>query len=218
MPREGYRRVIVRGRFPSPASASQACPCRDSQRRRTCPSSFPLSRVPFVSQSASTSEPQNSSAAATSESTAAPTRVVIHTDGACRGNPGPGGWGAILVSGKHRKELNGSEAQTTNNRMEMMAAVEALKALTKRCQVVLWTDSEYVKNGITKWVHGWVKRGWKTAAKQPVKNEDLWKALLAQSERHDIEWRWVKGHSGDEGNERADALANEAIDEMQRRR
>jgi|TARA_B100000700_G_scaffold115762_1_gene130245 ribonuclease HI len=144
--------------------------------------------------------------------------VVIHTDGACRGNPGPGGWGAILVSGKHRKELNGSEAQTTNNRMEMMAAVEALTALTKRCQVVLWTDSEYVKNGITKWVHGWVKRGWKTAAKQPVKNEDLWKALLAQSERHDIEWRWVKGHSGDEGNERADALANEAIDEMQRRR
>ncbi|KGA02690.1 ribonuclease H [Cobetia amphilecti] len=142
----------------------------------------------------------------------------MHTDGACRGNPGPGGWGAILVSGKHRKELNGSEAQTTNNRMEMMAAVEALKALTKRCQVVLWTDSEYVKNGITKWVHGWVKRGWKTAAKQPVKNEDLWKALLAQSERHDIEWRWVKGHSGDEGNERADALANEAIDEMQRRR
>ncbi|BBO56259.1 MULTISPECIES: ribonuclease HI [Cobetia] len=144
--------------------------------------------------------------------------MVIHTDGACRGNPGPGGWGAILVSGKHRKELNGSEAQTTNNRMEMMAAVEALTALTKRCQVVLWTDSEYVKNGITKWVHGWVKRGWKTAAKQPVKNEDLWKALLAQSERHDIEWRWVKGHSGDEGNERADALANEAIDEMQRRR
>ncbi|UBU50422.1 ribonuclease HI [Cobetia amphilecti] len=144
--------------------------------------------------------------------------MVIHTDGACRGNPGPGGWGAILVSGKHRKELNGSEAQTTNNRMEMMAAVEALSALTKRCQVVLWTDSEYVKNGITKWVHGWVKRGWKTAAKQPVKNEDLWKALLAQSERHDIEWRWVKGHSGDEGNERADALANEAIDEMQRRR
>lgn len=144
--------------------------------------------------------------------------MVIHTDGACRGNPGPGGWGAILVSGKHRKELNGSEAQTTNNRMEMMAAVEALTALTKRCQVVLWTDSEYVKNGITKWVHGWVKRGWKTAAKQPVKNEDLWKALLAQSERHDIEWRWVKGHSGDEGNERADALANEAIDEMQHRR
>ncbi|MDL2191940.1 ribonuclease HI [Cobetia sp. LC6] len=144
--------------------------------------------------------------------------MVIHTDGACRGNPGPGGWGAILVSGKHRKELNGNEAQTTNNRMEMMAAVEALTALTKRCQVVLWTDSEYVKNGITKWVHGWVKRGWKTAAKQPVKNEDLWKALLAQSERHDIEWRWVKGHSGDEGNERADALANEAIDEMQRRR
>ncbi|WP_158773641.1 ribonuclease HI [Cobetia sp. L2A1] len=144
-------------------------------------------------------------------------KVVIHTDGACRGNPGPGGWGAILVSGKHRKELNGSERETTNNRMEMTAAIEALKALTKRCDVVLWTDSEYVKNGITKWVHGWVKRGWKTAAKRPVKNEELWKALLVQSERHDIEWRWVKGHSGDEGNERADSLANEAIDEMQRR-
>lgn len=171
-----------------------------------------MSRVPSESQSASTPDSRDSSAPTT------PTRVVIHTDGACRGNPGPGGWGAILVSGKHRKELKGSEAQTTNNRMEMMAAVEALSALTKRCQVVLWTDSEYVKNGITKWVHGWVKRGWKTAAKQPVKNEDLWKALLAQTERHDIEWCWVKGHSGDEGNERADALANEAIDEMQRRR
>jgi ribonuclease HI len=163
-----------------------------------------------VSQSASTPDPS-------AEANAPLTRVVIHTDGACRGNPGPGGWGAILVSGKHRKELNGSERETTNNRMEMTAAIEALKALTKRCDVLLWTDSEYVKNGITKWVHGWIKRGWKTAAKQPVKNEDLWKALLSESERHDIEWRWVKGHSGDEGNERADSLANEAIDEMQRR-
>lgn len=163
-----------------------------------------------MSQSASTPDPS-------AEANAPLTRVVIHTDGACRGNPGPGGWGAILVSGKHRKELNGSERETTNNRMEMTAAIEALKALTKRCDVLLWTDSEYVKNGITKWVHGWIKRGWKTAAKQPVKNEDLWKALLSESERHDIEWRWVKGHSGDEGNERADSLANEAIDEMQRR-
>ncbi|TVU70042.1 ribonuclease HI [Cobetia crustatorum] len=169
-------------------------------------------RVFPVSQSPSTPD---SAADATADTL--PSRVVIHTDGACRGNPGPGGWGAILVSGKHRKELKGSERETTNNRMEMTAAIEALKALTKRCDVVLWTDSEYVKNGITKWVHGWIKRGWKTAAKQPVKNEELWKALLAQSERHAIEWRWVKGHSGDEGNERADSLANEAIDEMQRR-
>ncbi len=173
----------------------------------------------FLQECSPVSHSVSSSDLANDASSAAPSpRVIIHTDGACRGNPGPGGWGAILVSGKHRKELKGSEQDTTNNRMELMAAIEALKALTRRCDVVLWTDSEYVKNGITKWVHGWVKRGWKTAAKQPVKNEALWKALLEQSQRHDIEWRWVKGHSGDEGNERADSLANEAIDEMQSRR
>lgn len=133
--------------------------------------------------------------------------VEIWTDGACSGNPGPGGWGALLKSGDHTKELHGGEADTTNNRMELMGAIEALNALKKPSKVKLHTDSNYVKDGVTKWIHGWKRNGWKTAAKKPVKNKDLWQALEAACERHDIEWIWVKGHAGDEGNERADELA-----------
>jgi ribonuclease HI len=140
--------------------------------------------------------------------------VTIYTDGACRGNPGPGGWGALLLSGEHRKELNGAEAETTNNRMELTAAIAALVALKTRCAVKLYTDSQYVRQGITEWIHQWKERNWRTADKKPVKNIDLWQQLDAQIERHDIEWHWVKGHSGDPGNERADQLANEAIDKM----
>lgn len=138
--------------------------------------------------------------------------VTIHTDGACRGNPGPGGWGALLHSGSHEKTLNGFEATTTNNRMELMAAIMALRELKRPCRVELYTDSEYLRKGITEWIHGWQKRGWKTAAKQPVKNAELWRELLAESQRHEVNWHWVKGHSGHPGNERADTLANEAID------
>ncbi len=138
--------------------------------------------------------------------------VIVYTDGACRGNPGPGGWGAVLISGKHEKTLNGFESATTNNRMELMAAIMALRALKRRCKVQLWTDSEYLRRGITEWIHGWQKRGWKTAARQPVKNAELWKALLEEATRHAVSWHWVKGHSGHPGNERADALANAAID------
>lgn len=138
--------------------------------------------------------------------------VTIYTDGACRGNPGPGGWGALLHAGRHEKTLNGFEAVTTNNRMELMAAIMALRELKRSCQVALYTDSEYLRKGITEWIHGWQKRGWKTAARQPVKNAELWKELLAETRHHQIEWHWVKGHSGHPGNERADALANEAID------
>ncbi|MCG6657171.1 ribonuclease HI [Halomonas campisalis] len=139
-------------------------------------------------------------------------RVTVYTDGACRGNPGPGGWGAVLISGRHEKILNGFEPKTTNNRMELMAAIMALRELKRECEVELWTDSEYLRKGITEWIHGWIKRGWKTAARQPVKNAELWRELLAETERHRIHWHWVKGHSGHPGNERADALANEAID------
>jgi ribonuclease HI len=142
--------------------------------------------------------------------------VVIHTDGACKGNPGPGGWGALLVSGPHEKELFGGERLTTNNRMEMMAVIEALGALKSRSQVVLYTDSSYVQKGITEWIFGWKSRGWKTADKKPVKNEDLWRALDAAAARHKVEWRWVKGHAGDPGNERADALANRGVDAVRR--
>lgn len=138
--------------------------------------------------------------------------VTIHTDGACRGNPGPGGWGALLHAGPHEKTLNGFEATSTNNRMELMAAIMALRELKRPCHVALYTDSEYLRKGITEWIHGWKKRGWKTAAKQPVKNAELWRELLAESERHQVSWHWVKGHSGHPGNERADALANAAID------
>jgi ribonuclease HI len=140
--------------------------------------------------------------------------VDIYTDGACRGNPGPGGWGALMLSGDHRKELNGAEPDTTNNRMELTAAIEALAALKRRCQVRLFTDSQYVRQGITEWIHQWKKRDWRTADRKPVKNMDLWQRLDEQIARHDIEWHWVKGHSGVPGNERADQLANEAIDAM----
>lgn len=139
--------------------------------------------------------------------------VIIHTDGGCRGNPGPGGWGAVLYCAGHEKHLKGSEAHTTNNRMELTAALEALSALNQPCRVALWTDSQYLRKGITEWIHGWVKKGWKTASKAPVKNAELWRALLTQSERHEIEWHWLKGHAGHEGNELADRLANEAMDE-----
>ena len=140
--------------------------------------------------------------------------VIIYTDGACRGNPGPGGWGAILLYGDKEKELFGGEPETTNNRMELMAAIVALETLNAPCQVVLTTDSKYVMDGITQWIANWKKRGWKTASKQPVKNVDLWQRLDAAVQRHEIDWQWVKGHSGHPGNERADALANRGIDEM----
>ena len=134
-------------------------------------------------------------------------KIDIWTDGACSGNPGPGGWGALLVSGGKRKELHGGEAKTTNNRMELSAAIEALTALKKPSLVRLHTDSTYVKDGLTKWIHGWKRNGWKTAAKKPVKNKDLWQALDEACQRHEIEWIWVTGHAGDEGNEKADELA-----------
>jgi ribonuclease HI len=137
--------------------------------------------------------------------------VVIYTDGACKGNPGPGGWGAWLKSGEHERELWGGEKNTTNNRMELTAVIEALGALKKRCTVVVYTDSVYVRDGITTWIHGWKQRGWKTADKKPVKNEDLWRALDTAAQHHDVTWRWVKGHAGDPGNERADALANRGV-------
>ena len=142
------------------------------------------------------------------------TSVEIHTDGACKGNPGPGGWGVRLQSGQHVQELFGGELNTTNNRMEMTAVIEALSALKRPCQVTLYLDSEYVRKGITEWIHGWKARGWRTAAKQPVKNADLWQKLdaVVSSSGHRIDWRWVKGHNGDPGNERADALANQGVD------
>ena len=142
-------------------------------------------------------------------------KVVIATDGACKGNPGIGGWGAIMrAANGTEKTLSGAEAHTTNNRMELAGAIEALNALKCPADVILSTDSVYVRDGITKWIHGWQRNGWKTAARQPVKNADLWQALLAATARHTIEWRWVKGHSGDPDNEAADALANEAIAAM----
>ena len=140
--------------------------------------------------------------------------VVIHTDGACKGNPGPGGWGAVLVSGAHEKELFGGVAQTTNNRMELTAVIEALGALKGPSHVVVYTDSSYVQKGISEWIHAWKARGWKTADKKPVKNDDLWRLLDVAAARHQVEWRWVKGHAGDPGNERADALANRGVDSV----
>jgi ribonuclease HI len=137
--------------------------------------------------------------------------VQIYTDGACKGNPGPGGWGALLIYGEHRKELCGGEKLTTNNRMEMTAVIEALTALKGPSEVLLHTDSTYVMKGMTEWIHAWIKRGWKTAAKKPVKNADLWQLLHAQVQRHKVQWRWVKGHAGDPGNERADQLANDGV-------
>ena len=141
-------------------------------------------------------------------------RVEIFTDGACRGNPGPGGWGALLRSGDNEREIWGGEVETTNNRMELTAAIEALKALRHSCEVRLTTDSVYVRDGITKWLANWERNGWRTAAKKPVKNKELWQALAAEVARHDVTWFWVKGHSGHPENERADQLANRAIDEL----
>ena len=137
--------------------------------------------------------------------------VTIYTDGACKGNPGPGGWGAILMYGDKQKEICGGEPGTTNNRMELMAAIQALELLNRPCKVELHTDSQYVMKGIQEWIRGWKARGWKTADKSPVKNDDLWKRLDAARSRHDVDWRWVKGHAGHPLNERADELANEGL-------
>ena len=137
--------------------------------------------------------------------------VAIYTDGACRGNPGPGGWGAVLLYGEHRREISGASADTTNNRMELTAAIRALEALNRRSAVELYTDSTYVKDGITRWLPGWKAKGWRTASKSPVKNRDLWEALDALVQGHDVSWHWVRGHAGNPENERADALAREAL-------
>ena len=142
------------------------------------------------------------------------TPVLIYTDGACSGNPGPGGWGAVLIANGHERELSGGEPQTTNNRMEIMAAIAALEALTRPCSVDLHTDSQYVRQGITEWMRGWKARGWRTADNKPVKNEDLWKRLDLARTRHEVRWHWVKGHSGHPLNERADGLARAAIKAM----
>ena len=137
--------------------------------------------------------------------------VVIYTDGACKGNPGPGGWGALLQSGGHEREIFGGEPHTTNNRMELTAVIRALQALTASCPVAIHTDSQYVKNGIETWIHGWKRNGWKTADRKPVKNDDLWRELDRLASRHRVRWHWVKGHAGSIGNQRADALANRGV-------
>jgi ribonuclease HI len=141
-------------------------------------------------------------------------QVIVYTDGGCRGNPGPGGWAALLRYGDHERELTGAEAQTTNNRMELMGAIAALEALTRTSRVALYTDSQYVKKGMTEWLKSWIARGWLTADKKPVKNADLWQRLQAAAAGHQVEWHWVRGHNGDPGNERVDALANIAIDQL----
>jgi len=143
--------------------------------------------------------------------------IEMFTDGACKGNPGPGGWGVVLKSGEHVKELHGGEAATTNNRMELTAVIKGLSALTHRCKVKIWTDSQYVQKGITVWILDWKRRGWRTADKKPVKNVDLWQQLDAVAAQHDVEWFWVKGHAGHPGNERADQLANLGVEEVGRR-
>ena len=137
--------------------------------------------------------------------------VIVYTDGACKGNPGPGGWGALLRWGGHEKEMFGGEARTTNNRMELTAVIEALAALKQRSHVAVYTDSEYVRNGITSWIHNWKLRGWRTADKKPVKNVELWQRLDELASAHDVRWHWVRGHNGDPGNERADELANQGV-------
>lgn len=147
-----------------------------------------------------------------------PKHVFIYTDGACRGNPGPGGWGALLRYGRHEKILSGAETHTTNNRMELMAAIQALAALREACKIELHTDSQYVQKGITEWLDGWKKRGWKKADKKLVKNADLWQALDQEASRHQVTWHWVKGHSGHPENELADSIANQAIDELIKKR
>ncbi|HEY8610121.1 MAG TPA: ribonuclease HI [Roseomonas sp.] len=151
-----------------------------------------------------------------SDGVSAPAEVEIWTDGGCKPNPGPGGWAAILRFGGHEKELTGAEPATTNNRMELTAAASALEALKKPCRVVLHTDSEYVRNGVTRWVHGWVRNNWRNAAKDPVANYELWQRLLAAAKPHQVEWRWVRGHAGDVMNERADKLATAARMELGR--
>lgn len=143
--------------------------------------------------------------------------VVIYTDGACRGNPGPGGWGALLQYGGHEKILSGAEELTTNNRMELMAAIQALAALKSPCKIDLYTDSKYVQKGISEWLAGWKARGWKKADKKPVMNDDLWKMLDVEAARHDVKWHWVKGHSGHPENDRVDQIANDAIDDLKRK-
>ena len=143
--------------------------------------------------------------------------VVVYTDGACKGNPGPGGWGAWLRWGEHEKELFGGELLTTNNRMELTAVIESLALLKRRTSVAIYTDSSYVKDGITSWIHNWKKRGWRTADNKPVKNVDLWQRLDSLVSAHELRWHWVKGHSGDPGNERADALANRGVDSLRQR-
>jgi len=147
----------------------------------------------------------------TEEAESAGQPVIIYTDGACKGNPGRGGWGAWLRYGAHERELFGGEAMTTNNRMELTAVIEALASLNRRCSVAIYTDSEYVRNGITSWIHGWKRRGWRTADNKPVKNAELWQRLESLAARHDVDWHWVRGHTGDPGNERADALANRGV-------
>lgn len=144
-----------------------------------------------------------------------PNTLQIYTDGACKGNPGIGGWGVLLRYGEHEKTLKGAQAHTTNNRMELTAAIEALRAIKRPCTITLTTDSNYVKNGITQWLSNWKKNGWKTAQKKPVQNADLWQTLDALAQQYDIDWQWVKGHSGHPGNEMADQLANQAIRELQ---
>ena len=143
--------------------------------------------------------------------------VEIFTDGACKGNPGPGGWGALLRYGENVKELFGGEENTTNNRMELMAAIVALETLNRPCEIVVTTDSQYVRQGITEWLEGWKKRGWKNSAKKPVKNADLWQRLDTATQPHQIEWKWVKGHSGHPENEKADQLANKGVEELKKR-
>ena len=140
--------------------------------------------------------------------------VIVYTDGACRGNPGPGGWGAVLRYNGHERRLHGGEQPTTNNRMELMAAIQALETLREPCTVDLYTDSNYVRQGLTEWLPQWRKRNWKTADKKPVKNQDLWERLDVAATRHKVQWHWIKGHSGDEGNELADQLANKGVDEV----